>query len=322
MRRSRHCVGSLTAAGGTGIRKVLRGIAPYNVANFPGHTKNLSTSAMDIDHRFRSQIADARLELDPALRRNNQQSVESDCTANVGAQRDADAARLGSTAFGLARCFFLPLELLRAAVQRFFEETTGRVASHAFDGYSEFRLALRAIDAAQSHLVNAEFARSLGKDGFDEGDSLHSAGRALCAARRRIGHHRNCALTHSRWLVQQRDNASRRCTVALRVIRATVANREHVNRCNPAILGKADLHAANKTWARATDVVLFLAADAHHHRSVELFGQERRNDHGDAAGDLAAKSAAGVLADENDLVYIDVHPFRNRRLGLESALRS
>ena len=89
-----------------------------------------------------------------------------------------------------------------------------------------------------------------------------------------------------------------------------------------AVFGEADLHAALDAGARAADEVFLFAADAHHHRGIEFFGQQRGNDHGEAAGDLAAESAAGVLADEDDLVLVDVHPLRNRGPGLEGALRS
>ena len=53
--------------------------------------------------------------------------------------------------------------------------------------------------------------------------------------------------------------------------------------------------------ARAADVVLFLAADAHHHRRVGLLRQQRRNRHRHGAGAFAAEAAAAVLADEHDV---------------------
>jgi hypothetical protein len=42
-------------------------------------------------------------------------------------------------------------------------------------GWSERRLAFRAIDAPDRHLVNSEFARSFRDDGLDDDDPLEAA---------------------------------------------------------------------------------------------------------------------------------------------------
>ena len=95
-----------------------------------------------------------------------------------------------------------------------------------------------------------------------------------------------------------RDTTIARCDgVALRVVGAVVADGEHVQGRDPPLLGEADFHAALKA-GRAPDVVFLLAADAHHDRGVGLLRQQRRDDHRDAAGDLAAEAAARVFADE------------------------
>jgi hypothetical protein len=65
----------------------------------------------------------------------------------------------------------------------------------------------------------------------------------------------------------------------LRIVRAAVAHREHVEGSDPAVFGEADLHAAPHARPRAPDGVLFLAADAHHHRRVQLLRKQRGNDH-------------------------------------------
>ena len=110
--------------------------------------------------------------------------------------------------------------------------------------------------------------------------------------------------------------------VAHLIVRAVVADHEHIERGDPAFLGEADLHPAVEAGTRAADVVLFLAADAHHDRRVRLLRQQRGNDQRDSAGDLAAESAAGVFADEDDVVGIDAQPARDRRNGLRGALRA
>ena len=101
----------------------------------------------------------------------------------------------------------LPLELLGAAIERFLEEAACCVAALAFDDRAELGLAFRAVDAAQRHLVDAELACGFGEDGLDDRDALHATRRALRAARRRIGHDRNCALAHGLGLIEQRDDA-------------------------------------------------------------------------------------------------------------------
>ena len=116
-----------------GVGEVLGGIAPDDVADFPGHSENLSAGAMNIDDRFCAQVADAGLECDAALRRDDDQTVEADGAADIAAERYADAAHLGADAFGLTRHSFLPLELLGAAVERFLEEAAGRVTALAVD---------------------------------------------------------------------------------------------------------------------------------------------------------------------------------------------
>jgi len=146
------------------------------------------------------------------------------------------------------------------------------VASLAIHGRTKLGLPLRTIDSAQSHLVDTEPARGLGQDGLDDGDSLHAAGCALRAARRGIGHHRDSALAHGQRLIQQRNNTGRGCAVALRVVGAAVAYREHVDCQNSAVFAKTDLQAAFNTGTRAANAVLFLAADTHHHRGIELLG--------------------------------------------------
>ena len=61
----------LAAARDTGERKMFRGVAPNDVALFPWDTENLRARAMDVDNRLRAQVADAGLEADPPLGRND-----------------------------------------------------------------------------------------------------------------------------------------------------------------------------------------------------------------------------------------------------------
>jgi len=49
-----------------------------------------------------------------------------------------------------------------AIVQRFLEECARRILPFSLHRWSEWRLAFRAVDAANRHLINSELARRLG----------------------------------------------------------------------------------------------------------------------------------------------------------------
>ena len=155
-----HRVRRLAAAGHARERKMLRRVAPHDVALFPGDAENLRAGAMDIDHRFGSQISDSGLEAHPAIGRDDEQPVEADGAADVAAQRYADAAHFGADPFGAARHPLLPVELLRAALQRFLEKCAGRVLKLALHRRPVLRFAFRTVDVADRHLVQPRaFAR-------------------------------------------------------------------------------------------------------------------------------------------------------------------
>ena len=109
---------------------------------------------------------------------------------------------------------------------------------------AERRLAGRRVDLADLDLIDAELARRLDEDRLHDADALHAAGRALRGFRRRVGQHRQPAPAHRFRLVGQRHRRARRAPVALRVVRAVVADRVHVDRGDPAVLAEADLRRA------------------------------------------------------------------------------
>ena len=131
VRRPRHGVHRLAAAGVAGVRKMLRRVAPDNVAGIPGHVEHLGGCAMHVDHRFGSQVADARLNLHAALRSDDDQPVEAGAAAVEDSQRYAHAAHLGANLLGLARHPLVPLELLGALVQRLLQEAACHVRALA-----------------------------------------------------------------------------------------------------------------------------------------------------------------------------------------------
>ena len=62
VRRARHRVRRLAAAGDAGPRQVLRRVAPGDVALLPRHAEHLGGHAVDVDHRLGAEVADAGLE--------------------------------------------------------------------------------------------------------------------------------------------------------------------------------------------------------------------------------------------------------------------
>src|SRR5882724_3710395 len=179
MRRARHRVRCLAAAGDTRKRNVLRRVTPNHIALFPGDTENFRTRAVHVNHGLRSKIADSGLEADPAIGRDDQKSVEPDGAAYVTTEGYADAAHLRADPLRTARHPLLPLELLRAAIECILYESAGRVLQLALHRRSILRLALGTVDAADGHLVQTEFARSFGDDRFDDGNSLQSEERRV-----------------------------------------------------------------------------------------------------------------------------------------------
>src|SRR5438552_704825 len=79
-----------------------------------------------------------------------------------------------------------------------------------------------------------------------------------------------------------------------------------------AVLAEAGSRPADHAGARPADVMLLLAADAHHHWNVGFLCQEGRNRHRHRAGPFAPESAAGVFADEDNLRRVDADPARQR----------
>ena len=141
---------------------------------------------------------------------------------------------------------------------------------------------------------------------------LRAARLTLRAARRRVRQHRDAAEAHRLRLIRQRRDDAGVVAVALALERTVVADRAHVERGDAAVLGEADLHPAAHARTAAADVVLFLAADAHHHRRIRLLRQQHRNDQRDGAGDLAAEPATGVLADDDDVFGMGRRPSARR----------
>src|SRR4029077_19284768 len=118
--------------------------------------------AMHVEHRVRAEVADARLDLQAAVRLDDEQAVESDRAARVRAHGDADAARLVALATrgGEHRLARFPLELVAALVERFLHERARHVGRPAVGPRgSEWRVARRRVDLPHLDLIEPELSR-------------------------------------------------------------------------------------------------------------------------------------------------------------------
>ena len=89
---------------------------------------------------------------------------------------------------------------------------------------------------------------------------------------------------------------------------AIVLEYKQIEGKDAALFGESGLHASVDARAGTADEMLLLAAYAHHNRGVRFPGKDGRNDQGNGGRALAAESAAGIFADEDDLVGIDTQP--------------
>src|SRR5271165_1234725 len=96
VRRACHRVGCLAAAGNAGERKVLRRVAPCNVALLPRNSQNFGACTVNVAHRFRPQVADSRLEGYSSIGLDDQNPIEADRATDKTTERNADAAHLGT----------------------------------------------------------------------------------------------------------------------------------------------------------------------------------------------------------------------------------
>src|ERR1700731_1041806 len=144
---------------------------------------------MYIHHRLGSQVADSGLESDVAIWLNDEKPVESDGAAHVTAQRNAHAANFRAYLFLIRSTHdtLAPFELLGATVKCFFQECAGGILAFPLHHWSQRRLALGAVDAANRHLVNSELARGFRNDWLDDHNPLQPTGGTLRTARWRVG---------------------------------------------------------------------------------------------------------------------------------------
>src|SRR6202040_325824 len=114
------------------------------------------------------------------------------------------------------------------------------------------------------------------------------------------------APAHGLGLVHERDHTAGIGSIALRIVRAVIHHDKHVDGGDLAFLREADLHAPVEAGTGPADVMLFFAADPHHHRRADLLRHDRRDNGRNGAGDLAPEAAAGIFADDHNRGGIDL----------------
>ena len=312
--RARHRVRRLAADREAGPRQALARVAPVDDDLVPRHLEHVGGDAREIDHRMRAEIADAGLHVQLAVGPDRHQSVEADrAGARAGRPRRRRRVTFDPLPLAGARRARRPIELLRAAIERLLHERARDVAASAFRiGRPVERFALGRIHPANRHLIDPELLGGLRDHAFADAVGLHRSRRSLLRARRRVRQHVDRAPAHRRRLIDQRRRVAGRSVIAHRPVRTAVLDDEEIEREDLAVLRKAGADAAGHVGARAADVAFFLAADAHHHRRVGLLREQRGNRHRHGAAALAAESAAGVLADQDDVFRLDADPSRDR----------
>ena len=99
--------------------------------------------------------------------------------------------------------------------------------------------------------------------------------------------------------------------VSHRPVGARVLHEEEIQRRDLAVLGESDSCTTRHVRARAADVALFLAADAHHHRRIRLLREQRGYRHRYRTRAFAPEPATSELADQNDVGGSDADPSRD-----------
>src|SRR5215469_10999576 len=127
--------------------------APADIALFPWHTEDLGADAMNVNYRFSTEIANARLEADVTVWFDQHQTIESYRAPDVTAQGNTNASDFGSHPLGIASNALLIFELIGSAVEGFLDECTCRIGPLAANCRAHGGLAFRRIDIADRNLI-------------------------------------------------------------------------------------------------------------------------------------------------------------------------
>jgi len=98
-----------------------------------------------IEHRLCSEIAASGLDIETAIGFDNKKPIEPGDAGAASTERHADAAYLRAVPLAAARLPLIPLELRRAAVERFLDECARGMGSLPIRRRYVIRLASGAL---------------------------------------------------------------------------------------------------------------------------------------------------------------------------------
>ena len=226
MRRARVRVRRLAAARHAGPRQVLGRVAPGHDHLLPRHAHHLGGDAVHIAERLGAEVADAGLDVHPAVRLDDEQPVEPGRAGDERAHGHADAAHLRADA--LAGCALRSSQLNSSAPLSSASLTNALVQYRTLAARvrrTERRFALRRVDAADGDLIDrracAPPSRGPARSACDP--ACRRAGSARGAAACWSG--RSRPRPHRQRLIHQRHDAARLPGVAVRLVGAVVGDR-------------------------------------------------------------------------------------------------
>ena len=100
-------------------------VPPDDFAFLPGHGQEFGGDPCGVDDRMRTEIADALMDVELAIRLDDQESVETDRTCHERAERRRDPGYFGAAGAVWPLLPSLPLEQLAALIERFARERAG-----------------------------------------------------------------------------------------------------------------------------------------------------------------------------------------------------
>ena len=215
---------------------------------------------------------------------------------------DADACHLGSATLPAPRPPALPVEPLRADVERVSQICAGDWSPiGAVQG-----VVVRSVDPADGYLVDAQLTRSLVEERLHGRGDLVLTWTALSPSGRRVGQDRDAPETHGRWRIDERHRSGGAIVIAGSGIRTVLLDDVQIDSRDPTVVPEAHLDAALEAGPCRADEVFFGPAHPHHHGSARLLGHIRRHHHDRIRTALRPEPAPAELRDVNEVLGLDL----------------
>ena len=164
-------------------RHVFAGIAGNNLAAVPGHAENFGGRARGSGVRKCPQVARAAVDVELAVRLDQDQSIKACTACPVNCYAHPDPNRLAPFSLAAESLFLRPVEAGSALIQR-FRQIRARDRTLF---WADLAIVIRRIQAANRYPVDAELARRLVDERLDCHHNLIRPGTPLGATRRGVG---------------------------------------------------------------------------------------------------------------------------------------